>query len=118
MSLAYKVAKRNARGRLKNHKIIGTMMYMFEEHFAAQFPADTRKEEIDKIISYVRNGNSCQLIGIPGVNRSTVLELLVYNKDIRQKHLGESQEVNHFVLVDLSEIRNRPLSDVMKYLFL
>jgi hypothetical protein len=91
---------------------------MFEEHFAAQFPDDTRKEEINKIISYVRNGNACQLIGIPGVNRSTVLELLVYNKNIRQKHLGDFQDTSHFVLVDLSEIRNRPLADVMKYLFL
>ena len=56
------------------------MEYMFEEHFAAQFPEDTRKEEIEKIISYVQNGNSCQLVGIPGVNRSTVLGLLIYNK--------------------------------------
>ncbi len=91
---------------------------MYEEHFAAQFPADTRLEEIEKIISHIQNGNSCQLVGIPGANRSTVLELLVYNKNIRHKHLGEFQEASHFVLVDLSEIRNRPLSDVMKYLFL
>src|SRR5258708_16837510 len=91
---------------------------MFEEHFTAQFPVDTRKEEIDKIVSYVRNGNSCQLIGIPGVNRSTVLGLLVYNKSIREQHLGTFQDASHFVLVDFSEVRNRSLFDVMKYLFL
>lgn len=94
------------------------MRDMFEEHFVAQFPEDTRSEEIEKIVSHVSNGNSCQLIGIPGVNRSTVLELLVYNKKIRQKRLGDFQNVSHFVLVDFSEIRSRPLFDVMKYLFL
>lgn len=91
---------------------------MFEEHFAAQFPQDTRKDEIEKIISSVQSGNSCQLIGLPGVNRSTVLELLVYNKKIRQVHLGDFGKTSHFVLTDFSEIRNRPLTDVMKYLFL
>jgi DNA-binding winged helix-turn-helix (wHTH) protein len=91
---------------------------MFEEHFSAQFPANTRKEEIDKLITFVRSGNSCQLIGIPGVNRSTFLGLLVYNKEIREQHLGDLQENSHFVLVDFSEVRNRPLVDVMKYLFL
>jgi hypothetical protein len=92
--------------------------YLFEEHFVAQFPEETRKEELSHIVSYIRSGSSCQLVGIPGVNRSTVLEVLVYNKDIRQKHLGDFQEGSHFVLVDFSEIRNRPLTDVMKYLFL
>ena len=91
---------------------------MFEEHFAAQFPIATRKEEIDKIVSFVRSGNSCQLVGIPGVNRSTVLDVLVYNKAIRDQALGNFQDTSHFVLVDFSEVRNRPLFDVMKYLFL
>jgi len=108
----------NARGEIEDW---GKNQYngcMFDEHFSAQFPQDARKEEIGEIISYVKNGNSCQLIGLPGVNRSTVLGMLVYNKAIRQKHLGTFQEVSHFVLVDFSEIRNRPLFDVMKYLFL
>jgi hypothetical protein len=91
---------------------------MFEEHFLAQFPQDTRKEEVSKIVASLHNGNSCQLVGLPGVNRSTVLELLVYNKLVRQKHLGDMLDISHFVLVDFSEIRNRSLADVMKYLFL
>jgi hypothetical protein len=91
---------------------------MFEEHFASQFPIDTRKEEIQKIVSYIHEGNSCQLVGIPGVNRSTVLDLLVYNKRIREQHLGIFQDTSHFVLVDFSEVRKRSLVDVMKYLFL
>jgi len=91
---------------------------MFEEHFSAQFPQDARKEELREIVSYVKSGNSCQLIGLPGVNRSTALDMLVYNKVIRQTHLGAFAETSHFVLVDFSEIRKRPLFDVMKYLFL
>ena len=91
---------------------------MFDEHFVARFPEDIRKEELKGIVEYLRSGNSCQLIGLPGVNRSTVLEVLVYNKGIRQKQLGDFQEASHFVLIDFSEIRNRPLADVMKYLFL
>lgn len=91
---------------------------MFEEHFLAQFPDTAHKEEIAKVVSYVKNGNSCQLVGLPGVNRSTVLEMLVYNKDLRQKQLGDFQNISHLVLVDFSEIRNRSLFDVMKYLFL
>lgn len=118
MDLAYKVISKKASGKIEDSYENKYNGYMFDEHFAAQFPEDTRKEEIDKIVSFVKNGNSCQLVGIPGVNRSTVLDLLVYNKNIRQKHLGTLQETSHFVLVDFSEIRNRPLSDVMKYLFL
>lgn len=91
---------------------------MFEEQFAAKYPQNTRKEEIEKIVSYIQSGNSCQLIGLPGVNKSTVLELLVYNKAIRQSHLGDFGKTSHFVLTDFSEIRTRSLSDVMKYLFL
>jgi len=109
---------RKARGRLKNVNGISTMEDMFEDHFLAQFPQDARKEEITAIISAIHNGNSCQLMGLPGGNRSTVLGLLVYNKKIRQKYLGAQQDNSHFVLVDFSEIRKRPLLDVMKYLFL
>jgi len=91
---------------------------MLEDHFLSRFPTDARKEEINKLITFIMSGNSCQLIGIPGVNRSTVLGLLVYNRGIREEHLGSHQTDQHFVLVDFSEIRTRPLADVMKYLFL
>lgn len=103
---------------MKNVRKTSTMRDMFEEHFAAQFPEDTRKEELAKIVAYARNGTSSQLVGIPGVSRSTVLGLLIYNKQIRQKQMGTLQNTSHFVLVDFSEIRNKPLFDVMKYLFL
>ncbi len=91
---------------------------MTDEHFEAQFPDTSRKREIGEIITYVKDGSSCQLIGLPGVSRSTVLGFLSYNGKIRQKHLGEAQKNIHFVDVDFSEIRNRSLFDVMKFLFL
>jgi DNA-binding winged helix-turn-helix (wHTH) protein len=91
---------------------------MVDEHFEAQFPAESRDKEISSIVKYIKEGSSCQLIGIPGVSRSTVLGFLAYNRTIRQKHLGDLQNQIHFVDVDFSEIRNRPLFDAMKFLFL
>ena len=92
--------------------------YMFDEHFAAQLPQDTQKETIAAIVRFLREGSSCQLVGIPGGGRSTALGLLVYNRKVREKHLQELQQTTHLVLVDFAEIRNRSLFDVMKYLFL
>lgn len=91
---------------------------MFDDHFIAQFPENTQEATIASLVSYVREGGSAQLVGIPGVGRATVLGLLVYNRQVRQKQLGNLQKDIHFVFVDFSEIRNRSLFDVMKYLFL
>lgn len=91
---------------------------MIDQHFESFFPEDSRNNEIASLIDFISTGRSCQLLGIPGVGRSTLLNLLVYNKKIRQKHLGSSEKTTHFVLVDFSEIRNRSLFDTMKYLFL
>ena len=91
---------------------------MFDEHFVAQFPEDTHHESIEKLVHYLREGSSCQLIGIPGIGRSTTLGLLVYNRKVREKQLADLQQKMHLVFVDFAEIRNRSLFDVMKYLFL
>jgi DNA-binding winged helix-turn-helix (wHTH) protein len=88
------------------------------EHFESLYPEDTRSSEIEKALAYVKEGSSCQLIGLPGVGRSSILGLLAYNKKVRMKHLGERQTKMHFVPVDFSEIRNRTLFDAMKFLFL
>lgn len=90
---------------------------MEEEHFESMYPEMARYFEIDKLLGFVREGNSCQLLGLPGVGRTEILELLAYNKRIRQKHLGEGGRTL-FVAVDFSEIRKRPLFDAMKFLFL
>lgn len=87
-------------------------------HFESLYPSDSRSPEIAKIVEYIKQGNSSQVIGLPGVGRSTVLGLLSYNKSVRLKHLGEDQQHYHFVLINFSEIRRRPLVDVTKLIFL
>jgi DNA-binding winged helix-turn-helix (wHTH) protein len=91
---------------------------MDPEHFEALYPDDTRFQEIEKLLMFVKEGSSCQIVGLPGVGRSSILGMLAYNKHIRQKHLNEKQKNMHFVMVDFSEIRNRSLFDAMKFLFL
>jgi len=91
---------------------------MEEEHFESLYPETARQFEIEKLLGFVREGNSCQLLGLPGVGRSDLLELLAYNKKIRDKHLGADKQQMLFVVVDFSEIRKRPLYDAMKFLFL
>ena len=87
-------------------------------HFEALYPDDTRFKEIEKILSFVKEGHSCQLIGVPGTGRSSLLGLLPYNKNVRIKHLGENQKWFHFVLLNFSEIRKKPLLDATKFMFL
>jgi DNA-binding winged helix-turn-helix (wHTH) protein len=88
------------------------------EHFESLYPADSRFGEIDKILQFVKEGNSCQIVSVPGVGRSNLLGLLAYNRNIRIKHLGSAQKTFHFVLLNFSEIRKRPLADANKFIFL
>ncbi|MCL5434777.1 MAG: helix-turn-helix domain-containing protein [Patescibacteria group bacterium] len=87
-------------------------------HFESLYPEDTRFPEIEKILSFVKEGNSCQIIGVPGIGRSNLLGLLAYNRNVRLKHLGENQKWFHFVLLNFSEIRKKPLFDATKFIFL
>src|SRR3990167_3814472 len=87
-------------------------------HFESLYPDTSRFEEIEKILGYIKNGNSCQLIGLPGVGRSNLLGLLVYNTNVRIKHLSENQKWFHFVLCNFSEIRKKPLFEATKFIFL
>jgi DNA-binding winged helix-turn-helix (wHTH) protein len=88
------------------------------EHFESQYPVDSRKKEIDELLTYIREGNSVQLLGLPGYGRSNVLRFLTYSSAIRKAHLGKENERMHFVLIDFSEVRKRPLFDVTKFMFL
>lgn len=88
------------------------------EHFESLYPDITRFDEIEKIISYIKEGNSCQIVSIPGVGRSNLLGLLAHNRKVRIKHFGESQKNFHFVLLNFSEIRKKPLLDATKFIFL
>lgn len=91
---------------------------MNNEHFESLYPADTWEKEIEHIFHFVKEGNSCQLVGIPGVGRSNLLGLLSFNRNVRIKHVGENQKWFHFVTVNFSEVRKKPLLDVTKFLFL
>lgn len=88
------------------------------EHFESLYPENTRFEEIKNIINFVKDGNSCQVVSAAGVGRSNLLSLFSYNRNIRIKHLGENQKNFHFVLLNFSEIRKRPLADANKFIFL
>lgn len=91
---------------------------MDSEQFESLYPETTRFTEIEQLLGFIKEGSSCQVVGLPGVGRSSILGLLAYNKQVRLKHLGEKQKQMHFVTVDFSEIRNRSLFDAMKFLFL
>lgn len=93
-------------------------MSMLEKQFESQYPETARGKEITQIISYVKEGSSCQLLGIAGCGRSTLLSILEHNVAVRRKHLGSANSQFHFVSANFSEVRNRPLLDVMKFLFL
>lgn len=87
-------------------------------HFESLFPDTARFEEIQKLLYHIKGGNAAELVGLPGVGRSTLLRLLPYNRPLREKHLGDNEKWYHFVLVDFSEIQDRPLPDAIKHLFL
>lgn len=87
-------------------------------HLESEYPATSRAKEIREILRFVEEGNSCQIIAPPGVGRGNILGFLAYNRAIKQYHLGKKQDFYHFVLVNFSEVKNRPLIDIMKFLFL
>jgi len=89
-----------------------------DEHFEALYPEDTRNEEIEKILEFIKEGNSCQIVSLPGVGRSNLLGLLSYNKNVRIKHLGENNQKFHFINLNFSEIRKKPLIEATKFIFL
>ncbi len=87
-------------------------------HFESLYPEDTRFTEIEKILTFIKEGNSCQLVSIPGAGRSNLLGFLAYNTKIRTRHLGKEQKNFHFVYLNFSEIKKRPLVDAIKFIFL
>lgn len=86
--------------------------------FESLYPASSRFEEIERMLSFIKEGNACQLIGLPGAGNITTLRLLQYNKAVREKHLGEHQKWFHFVAINLSEVRGKPMVEVTKHIFL
>ncbi len=88
------------------------------QHLESLYPETTRFSEIDSLLTYVKKGDSCQMIAMPGVGRGNILKFLAYNRNIRIKHLGEKQTDYHFVFINFDEIKHRPLFDALKFIFL
>lgn len=87
--------------------------------FDALYPATSRYAEVEKILRFIKEGNSCQVVGLPGVGRANLLGLLAYNRNVRIQHLGEDQQKwLHFVMINFAELRHKSLHDVIKLLFL
>lgn len=92
---------------------------MEPQHLESLYPAATRKKEIAEIFALLKQGKSCQLIGMPGAGRANILGLLSYNRNVRIYHTSEKEQFQyHFVMINFSEVRKRPLFDVMKFIFL
>src|ERR1035437_1246735 len=91
---------------------------MENAHFESLYPDSTRFAEIEKILSFIKEGNSCQVVSVPGAGRSNLLGFLAYNRNLRIKHLGVSQTKFHFVYLNFSEIRKKPLIEATKFIFL
>ena len=88
------------------------------KYFDSLYPANTREKEIHALIPFIQKGLSSQIIGVPGVGKSNILRLLAYNRDVRTKHFGRYEALMHFVYIDSTEIKGRPLSDITKFILL
>jgi hypothetical protein len=89
---------------------------MDPKYFESLYPAESLQKEISKTISFIQKGASSQVLGLPGIGKSRLLRLLAYNKKVRELHLKDTQEKYHFVYMDFSEVRNRSLADVTKFI--
>lgn len=87
-------------------------------HFESLYPKDGWFDEIEKVLSFIKAGNSAQIISLPGVGRSNIMGLLSFNREARTLHLGDEEKTYHFVMMNFSEIRKRPLLDATKYMLL
>jgi len=88
---------------------------MEPSHFESLYPENSRFDEIEKVLSYVKEGNSCQLVSIPGAGRLNLFGLLSYNTKVRLKHLGINQKWFHFVYLNFSEVKEKSPSDITKF---
>ncbi|MBI5045262.1 MAG: winged helix-turn-helix domain-containing protein [Candidatus Levybacteria bacterium] len=91
---------------------------MENKYFESLYPPESRDRELSEIVGYIREGNSSQIIGIPGVGRTNLLGLLAYNREVRLRHFPTRHGIVHFVMVNFSEVKYRTFPDVVKFLFL
>ena len=87
-------------------------------HFESLYPEETREKEVSELISYIKKGASAQVLALPGVGKSNFLRLLSYSNSVRLKHLGPDYKWFHFVYMDLSEVQERSLLDILKFIMI
>ncbi len=49
---------------------------MNPQQLESMYPEKCREKEIEKIIAYIKEGNSCQIVAFPGVGRGNLLGFL------------------------------------------
>lgn len=86
--------------------------------FETQYPTNAREKEIGEILRFARHGQSCQLISVPGGGRSTVLRLLAYNKQLKTRHLGETEPSYLFIYVNFAESSSFTPQELTKFMFI
>lgn len=91
---------------------------MEERRFESFYPPLTMQKEIGKALNILNAGNFVQVVGLPGVGKSTMLRLLAYNPGVRKFHLKEKEGICHFVYMNFSEVKNRSLLEVTKFMLL
>lgn len=90
-----------------------------EPRFEALYPKDAWFSEIERLLQFIKEGKSAELIGIPGTGRSNLLGLLSYNRGARTLHLGEEgYKKFHFVWINLSEVKRKPQAELVKFIFI
>lgn len=87
-------------------------------HFESLYPPETREREVAELLPCIKKGGSAQAVALPGVGKSNFLRLLAYNNPVRIKHLGDNYKWFHFVYMDLSEVQQRNLVDVLKFIMI
>ena len=95
-----------------------TKMNAEKTHFESIYPEESRFAEIETLLSYIKQGKSAEIIGIPGIGKSNLLKLLTYNNMLLKKHLGKDTKWYQFINIDFSLVEDRPLYEVLKLMLI
>ncbi|MDP3987901.1 MAG: helix-turn-helix domain-containing protein [Candidatus Levybacteria bacterium] len=86
--------------------------------FESTFPADYRKNDIEKLLAFVKAGKFVQLISLPGGGKATILKLLAINDRIKEFHLDTEKSSYLFIYLNLLELPNFEQVTIDKFLLL
>lgn len=76
--------------------------------FSAAFPVSYRRQDAEYIYALLAAGNSCSLVGLGGVGKSSFLRFLT-QPDVKHYYLGsQDSDYNLFVIVNPRDLVNPP----------